>query len=132
MIPEIGNFALVLALAIALIQGIVPLAGAARGRVEWMQMARPAAEAQFMFVAFAFACLAWSFVQNDFSVTYVASNSNSSLPLQYRLAAVWGGHEGSLLLWVLILAGWMVAVARFSSHLPLQMVARILSVMGLK
>jgi len=131
MIPEIGNFALVLALAIALIQGIVPLAGAARGRVEWMQMARPAAEAQFMFVAFAFACLAWSFVQNDFSVTYVASNSNSSLPLQYRLAAVWGGHEGSLLLWVLILAGWMVAVARFSSHLPLQMVARILSVMGL-
>jgi len=131
MIPEIGTFALVLALAVALIQGVVPMAGAARGRIEWMQMARPAAEAQCFFVAVAFACLAWSFVQNDFSVTYVASNSNSSLPLQYRLAAVWGGHEGSLLLWVLILTGWMVAVARFSAHLPLPMVARILSVMGL-
>ena len=131
MIPEIGNFALVLALAVAVIQGVVPIAGAARGRVEWMQLARPAAEAQFLFTLFAFGCLAVSFVQNDFSVAYVASNSNSSLPLQYRLAAVWGGHEGSLLLWVLILTGWMVAVARHSSHLPLPMIARILAVMGL-
>ena len=131
MIPEIGNFALVLALAIALMQVVVPLVGAARGRVTWMQLARPAAEAQFLFVLFAFFCLAWSFVQNDFSVMYVASNSNSSLPVQYRIAAVWGGHEGSLLLWVLILTGWMVAVARFSAHLPQAMVARILAVMAL-
>ncbi len=131
MIPEIGNFALVLALSVALIQGVVPMAGAARGRDEWMKLARPAAEAQFLLVLFAFGCLAVSFVQNDFSVMYVASNSNSSLPIQYRLAAVWGGHEGSLLLWVLILAGWMLAVARFSAHLPLPMIARILSVMGL-
>ena len=131
MIPEIGNFALVLALTIALIQSVVPMLGAARGRLDWMLLARPAAEAQFLFVLFAFICLSWSFANNDFSVMYVASNSNSALPVQYRLAAVWGGHEGSLLLWVLILAAWMVAVARFSDHLPQVMVARILAVMGL-
>ncbi|MBL8383318.1 MAG: heme lyase CcmF/NrfE family subunit [Burkholderiales bacterium] len=130
MIPELGNFALVLALAVALLLAVVPMAGAARGRVEWMRLARPAAEAQCVLVAFAFACLAWSFAQNDFTVTYVASNSNSSLPLHYRLAAVWGGHEGSLLLWVLILTAWTLAVARLSNHLPLPVVARILSVMG--
>ena len=130
MIPELGNFALVLALAIAVLQTVVPMAGAARGLNAWMYLARPAAHAQFLFVLFAFGCLAWSFAQNDFSVVYVASNSNSTLPIQYRLAAVWGGHEGSLLLWVLILTAWMVAVARYSDHLPLPMVARILSVMG--
>ena len=130
MIPELGNFALVLALAIAVLQTVVPMAGAARGLNAWMHLARPAAHAQFLFVLFAFGCLAWSFAQNDFSVVYVASNSNSTLPIQYRIAAVWGGHEGSLLLWVLILTAWMVAVARYSDHLPLPMVARILSVMG--
>ena len=130
MIPELGNFALVLALAIAVLQTVVPMAGAARGHKAWMHLARPAALAQFLFVLFAFGCLTWSFAQNDFSVVYVTSNSNSTLPIQYRLAAVWGGHEGSLLLWVLILAAWMVAVARYSDHLPLPMVARILSVMG--
>ena len=111
MIPEIGHFALIIALTLAL--------------------ARPAAQGQFVFVAIAFACLAWSFVGNDFSVLNVATNSNSSLPLRYRFAASWGSHEGSLLLWVLMLAIWMTAVSVFSRHLPREMVARILSVMAM-
>ena len=131
MIPELGNFALIVALCIALTQAILPLAGAARGNLAWMNVARPAAQGQFVFVAIAFACLAWSFVNNDFSVLNVASNSNSSLPWYYRFAATWGSHEGSLLLWVLMLGGWMVAVTIFSRHLPLEMVARILGVMAL-
>ena len=129
--PELGQFALALALVIALVQGIVPLAGAARGRHAWMNVARPAAQGQFVFVAVAFACLTYSFVNNDFSVAYVASNSNTALPLEYRVAAVWGGHEGSLLLWVLMLTLWMVGVTVFSRHLPEEMVARVLGVMGL-
>ncbi len=131
MIPELGNFALIVALCIALTQAILPLAGAARGNLAWMNVARPAAQGQFVFVVIAFACLAWSFVNNDFSVLNVASNSNSSLPWYYRFAATWGSHEGSLLLWVLMLGGWMVAVTIFSRHLPLEMVARILGVMAL-
>ncbi len=112
MIPEIGQFALILALLLALAQGTLPIVGAARGIPAWMALARPAAQGQFLFVAIAFACLAWSFVTNDFSVLNVASNSNSQLPLPYRIAATWGSHEGSLLLWVLMLAGWTVAVTR--------------------
>ncbi len=131
MVPELGQFALALALLIALVQGILPLAGAARGDVAWMRVARPAAQGQFVFVAFAFACLTYAFVTKDFSVQYVANNSNSELPLQYRVAAVWGGHEGSLLLWVLIMCSWMVAVTVFSRGLPEDMVARVLGVMGL-
>jgi len=131
MIPELGNFALIVALCIALTQAILPLAGAARGNLAWMNVARPAAQGQFVFVAIAFACLAWSFVNNDFSVLNVASNSNSSLPWYYRFAATWGSHEGSLLLWVLMLGVWSVAVTIFSRHLPLEMVARILGVMAL-
>jgi len=131
MVPELGQFALSLALLIAAAQGILPLAGAARGNAAWMRVARPAAQGQFVFVAFAFACLSYAFVTNDFSVQYVASNSNSELPLEYRIAAVWGGHEGSLLLWVLILCSWMVAVTVFSRRLPEDMVARVLGVMGL-
>jgi len=131
MVPELGQFALSLALLIAAAQGILPLAGAARGNAAWMRVARPAAQGQFVFVAFAFACLSYAFVTNDFSVQYVASNSNSELPLKYRIAAVWGGHEGSLLLWVLILCSWMVAVTVFSRRLPEDMVARVLGVMGL-
>jgi cytochrome c-type biogenesis protein CcmF len=96
-----------------------------------MAVARPAAVGQFAFVALAFGCLAWSFASNDFSVLNVATHSNSRLPLQYRLAATWGSHEGSLLLWVLVLTGWMVAVTLFSRHLPDAMVARVLGVMGL-
>jgi cytochrome c-type biogenesis protein CcmF len=131
MIPELGQFALVLALIIAVAQGTLPLVGAARGVASWMDLARPAAQGQFVFIAIAFACLTYVFVQNDFSVLYVASNSNSSLPLQYRIAAVWGGHEGSLLLWVLMLSLWTMAVSVFSSHLPQDIVARVLGVLGL-
>jgi cytochrome c-type biogenesis protein CcmF len=131
MIPEIGHFLLWLGLGAALILGTVPLAGAQMARQDWMQIARPAAYVLFMLVVLAFACLVTSFVRHDFSVLYVASNSNTALPLQYRIAGVWGGHEGSLLLWVLMLCGWMIAVARFSRHLPQPVLARILSVMGL-
>ena len=131
MIPELGHFALIVALCIALTQAIFPLAGAARGNLAWMSLARPAAQGQFVFVAIAFSCLAYSFVSNDFSVLNVAANSNSSLPWFYRFAATWGSHEGSLLLWVLMLAVWMLAVSVFSRHLPLEMVARILGVMAL-
>lgn len=130
MIPELGQLALLLALAVALVQGTLPLAGAARGRADWMALARPAAQAQFMLVATAFASLTACFVQNDFSVLYVASHSNTALPLAYRVAGVWGGHEGSLLLWLAMLALWTLAVATFSRHLPAPLVARILAVMG--
>ncbi|HWH46224.1 MAG TPA: heme lyase CcmF/NrfE family subunit [Burkholderiales bacterium] len=131
MIPELGQFALIVALCIALAQAVLPIAGAARGDVAWMNVARPAAQGQFVFIAIAFGCLAWSFVNNDFSVLNVVNNSNSSLPWYYRFAATWGSHEGSLLLWVLMLTGWMLAVTLFSRHLPLEMVSRILGVMAL-
>ena len=131
MIPEIGHFLLWLALGVASILGVVPMMGAARWRDDWMAIARPATYVLFVLVLGAFVCLTASFVLHDFSVLYVASNSNSALPLQYRIAGVWGGHEGSLLLWVQMLAVWMVAVAAFSRHLPREVLARILSVMGL-
>lgn len=131
MIPELGHFALILALLLAVIQGTVPLIGAALSVRPWMAAARPLAQGQFVFVAIAFGCLAWSFVHNDFSVLNVATNSNSRLPLHYRFAATWGSHEGSLLLWTLMLTVWMVAVTVFSRRLPEEMVARVLGVMGL-
>jgi cytochrome c-type biogenesis protein CcmF len=131
VIPELGHFALIVALAIALVQGSVPLWGAARGHAGAMALARPAAQGQFVFVLLAFGCLAWSFVHNDFSVLNVASNSNSGLPPLYRFAATWGSHEGSLLLWVLMLTGWMTAVSVFSRHLPDVLAARLLAVMAL-
>src|SRR5260370_15360100 len=131
MIPEIGQFALILALLLALTQATLPLIGAARGRRHWMAVAVPAGQAQFIFVATAFCCLAYSFITNDFSVLNVATNSNSQLPLHYRLAATWGSHEGSLLLWTFMLGLWTVAVTLFSQHLPDEMVARVLSVMGI-
>jgi cytochrome c-type biogenesis protein CcmF len=131
MIPELGHFALIVALCIACVQAVLPLVGSFRGESTWMAVARPAAAGQFVFVALAFACLAWSFVSNDFSVLNVASNSNSRLPVHYRFAATWGSHEGSLLLWVLMLTVWMSAVSAFSRHLPREMVARILSVMAM-
>jgi cytochrome c-type biogenesis protein CcmF len=131
MIPEIGQIALLIALAVALVLGTLPIVGAARGRTDWMALARPAARAHALLVAVAFFCLVSSFVRNDFSVLYVASNSNSSLPLPYRIAGVWGGHEGSLLLWLAMLAGWMLAVAQWSRRLPEPFVARVLGIMGL-
>ena len=130
MIPELGQFALVLALCLAVVQCALPIAGAARGNAAWMAVARPSAHGQFVFVAIAFGCLAWSFVNNDFSVLNVATNSNSQLPLHYRIAATWGSHEGSLLLWVLVLNLWTVAVTVFSRHLPTDVVARVVGVMG--
>ncbi|MEO0422166.1 MAG: heme lyase CcmF/NrfE family subunit [Pseudomonadota bacterium] len=131
MIPELGHFALVLALALALIQALMGLAGGQSGRAEWIAAVRPAAYGQFAFVALAFAALTWSFVQNDFTVHYVASNSNTALPVPYRIAAVWGAHEGSLLFWILVLSIWTVAVAIFSNRLPAAYAARVLGVLGL-
>jgi cytochrome c-type biogenesis protein CcmF len=131
MIPELGHFALILALLLAAVQGSLSLAGAHRGVREWMAVARPAAQGQFVFVLFAWLCLVWSFVHNDFSVINVAQNSNSLLPTPYKIAASWGSHEGSLLLWVLMLSGWGVAVAVLSRHLPEELAARVLGVMGL-
>ncbi len=131
MVPEIGQFALILALLLALTQATLPLLGAARGNSRWIAVAAPAGQAQFIFVAIAFFCLAYCFITNDFSVLNVATNSNSRLPLQYRLAATWGSHEGSLLLWSLMLGLWTVAVSLFSRHLPEDMVARVISVMGI-
>jgi cytochrome c-type biogenesis protein CcmF len=131
MIPELGNFALMLALCLAVVQGIFPIAGAFKGNDRWMALARPAAVGQALFVSIGFACLVYAFVTNDFSLTYVASNSNSKLPVYYRVAGTWGGHEGSLLLWIEMLVLWMVAVAAFSRQLPQDTVARVLGVMGL-
>ena len=107
MIPELGHFALWLALGVAIILGVLPLLGAARDRGDWMAIARPAVYCLGGLVFLAFVCLLWSFIAHDFSVLYVASNSNSKLPIQYRIAGVWGGHEGSLLLWVMMLCVWI-------------------------
>ena len=131
MIPEIGHFALIVALLVALVQGIVPMLGAARRDGTLMAVAVPAARAQFALVAIAFGCLAYSFVTSDFSVENVAMHSNSQLPAHYRFAATWGSHEGSLLLWSLMLAGWGAAVTFFSRNLPQTLRARVLAVMGL-
>ncbi|HMH17200.1 MAG TPA: heme lyase CcmF/NrfE family subunit [Burkholderiales bacterium] len=131
MIPEIGQLALALALCLALCQAMLGLVGAARGNSAWMGAVRSAARGQFAFVAIAFGCLTYAFVANDFTVAYVASNSNSALPLAYRVSAVWGGHEGSMLLWMLMLGVWTSGVTLFSRQLPDDMVARVLGVMGL-
>jgi len=131
MLPEFGHFALILALVLATLLAIVPLAGTFTNRPLLQAFARPLAAGQFVFVAVAFAALTAAFLQDDFSVAYVASNSNSLLPWYYKFSAVWGGHEGSLLLWMLMLAGWTLAVALFSRRLPPEMVAQVLSVLGL-
>jgi cytochrome c-type biogenesis protein CcmF len=131
MTPELGHLALILALLVALTQGVLPIVGAQRGNAAWIALARPAAQTQFVLVAFAFGCLTSAFLANDFSVAYVAQHSNSKLPTVYRAAAVWGGHEGSLLLWLLMLNGWTLAVSFFSRQLPQSMVARVIGVLGL-
>jgi cytochrome c-type biogenesis protein CcmF len=130
MIPELGQLCMIIAFCIALAQSFFPLVGAHIDRQTWMAVARPAAAGQFVFIALAFAFLAYSFITNDFSVLVVASNSNSELPIVYRFAAVWGGHEGSLLLWVLLLACWTLAVVVSSRHLPVDLTSRIIGVMG--
>ncbi len=130
LLPEFGQVALILALLIAALQTLLPLIGAQRGLAPWMAVARPAAWAQLVLVGLAFAILTAGFVTQDFSLRYVAENSNSLLPMMYRYSAVWGAHEGSLLLWTLILALWTAAVAAFSRRLPEPVVARVLGTMG--
>ena len=131
MIPEFGHVALIIAFCLAVALAVIPLWGAAKRDVSAMNMAPPLAVSVTLFVAIAFSLLTTSFLSDDFSVAVVAANSNSLLPPIFKFSAVWGNHEGSLLLWVLILSGWMTAVAFFSRGLPLIMVARVLSVMGL-
>ncbi len=131
MIPEIGHYALVLALAVALVQATVPLIGAARNDAPLMEMARSAALTQFGFVALAFACLTQAYIVGDFSVRNVAENSNSAIPFLYKLTGVWGNHEGSMLLWILILALFGAAVAAFGRNLPPTLRARVLAVQAM-
>ncbi len=131
MIYELGHAALILALAMALAQSVLPLVGAHTGNAAWMGLARPSARGQFLFLAIAYGCLTHAFVTNDFSVALAANHSNSTLPLIYRVTAVWGNHEGSILLWALILSLWTLAVSIFSKQLDEQTVARVLGVMGL-
>ncbi len=131
MIPEIGQITLVGALMVALLMGILPLIGASTGNQRLMKVAQTGAMAQFLLIATGFAALTWAFVTQDFSVEYVARNSNYQLPMEYRFSAVWGSHEGSLLLWELILCLWTFAVAMFSKNLPDDFRARTLAVLGL-
>ena len=131
MIPELGQIALLLALAMAVVLSTFPLLGASKGVTMWMAIAKPAARIQWLAMTTAFVCLMISFIENDFSVAYVTQNSNSHLPLVYRISAVWGGHEGSLLLWAWTLSTWTLAVSIFSRSIPLNMIARVLGVMGL-
>ena len=130
MIPEFGHFALIIALCLALVLTVVPLWGAWRHNVAAMALAPSLAIGMLVFVGISFIVLCVAFLQDDFSVKVVASNSNSLLPPIYKFSAVWGNHEGSLLLWALILAFWTAAVAIFSRQLPLVVLARVLSVMG--
>lgn len=130
LVPELGHFALVLALCICIVLFVLPMVGAYTGNQLLMHSSRSFAAGFFIFVAIAFYCLSYSFAHDDFSVKYVANNSNTLLPYYYKLCAVWGGHEGSLLLWVLMLSGWTFAVSIFSKSLPLDMQARVLSLLG--
>jgi len=130
MIAELGHFSLILVLCICIIQSFLSLVGAQMGIRSWIAMSRPAAIGQFVFMALSFGCLVTAFILNDFSVQYVAMQSNSHLPLQYRISGVWGGHEGSMLLWVMMLSAWTLSVVFFSRNLPDDMAARVIGVMG--
>jgi cytochrome c-type biogenesis protein CcmF len=131
MIPELGQLALALALCLALVQGTLPLAGAALGRADWMALARPAAAGQFVFVMLAFFTLVYAFLNDDFTVLFVAQHSNSALPVFYKATAAWGGHEGSMLLWIAVLAIWTMAVAAGSRAQPQEFASRVLGVLGI-
>jgi len=131
VIAEIGHFALILALLVALVQGTLPVLGAWRGNDAWVALARPASAMFFVLVAIAFGCLTEAFVVSDFSVATVASNSHSAKPMLYKVTGVWGNHEGSLLLWILILSAFSFLVAQFGGNLPPGLRARVLSVLGL-
>ncbi len=131
MLNELGHFALVLALGVALIQALIPLIGAQKGWVGWMAIAEPAASAQFLLIAFSFGALTWAFITSDFSLQLVFANSHTDKPMLYKISGVWGNHEGSMLLWVLILAGFGATAAWFGAALPARLRARVLSVQGL-
>ncbi len=131
MIPELGHFALIIAFAISIVQSIVPLIGAAKNDAALISMARPAALVQLLFVGLAYAALTHAFIVHDFSVLYVSQHSNMVQPLMYRISGVWGSHEGSLLLWTLILSLWTIAVAVYSRNLPEILMARVLAVMAM-
>ena len=130
MMPEVGNGLLCLALGVALLLSVYPLWGAARGDRRMMASSRVFAVLLFILIMGAFMVLINAFITNDFTLSYVASNANTQLPVRYRVAAAWGAHEGSLLLWVLLMSGWTVAVALRSRRMPLDIVARALAVMG--
>ncbi|WP_372738530.1 heme lyase CcmF/NrfE family subunit [Neptunomonas sp.] len=131
MIPELGQYSLILALSLSVLLSVVPLVGSYTGNQLWMSYARPLAKSLFLFLLISMLCLGYAFMTDDFSVAYVAGNSNTALPVYYKFSAIWGGHEGSLLLWVFILSAWTYAVAVKSKELPLDIVARVLSVMGM-
>ena len=131
MIPELGHFALMLSLVICLVQGVLPLAGTFLKIRSWVDLARPAAVANALFLTIAFGILAWCFLTSDFTVLNVANNSNSLLPWYYKLAATWGSHEGSILFWVVCLSWWTCAVAFSARSIPEITQARVISVLGL-
>jgi cytochrome c-type biogenesis protein CcmF len=131
MIPEIGQFAMILALLLAVAQSFFGIAGPWRGNARWIQAVYPAVAGQFVMLALAFGCLVWSLVHNDFTVKLVAGHSNSALPVYFRVAAAWGNHEGSLLFWVFVLSVWTLTVAAFANSLPRPFVARVLGVLGI-
>lgn len=131
MLPELGHFSLIIGLAFSLLLALVPMIGTYFHQVVLMKMAKPFACGQFVFIFISFLVLGYGFLQDDFSVQYIANHSNTLLPIQYKISAIWGGHEGSLLLWALILSGWTLAVVLFSKSLPLVVYARVLSVMGM-
>ena len=131
MIPELGHFALILALVLSLVQAVVPLVGARRNSMALMAVGRPAAQGQFFFILFSYVCLTWAFITSDFSVQLAASNSHAETPVMYKITGVWGNHEGSLLLWAMSLSLWTVAVTVFSRHLPDAVLARVLGVLGM-
>ncbi len=131
MLPELGQFSLILAFCLSIILGTLPLIGAHRNNVLWMSLARPLSAGVFVFLGISIVILTYAFASDDFSVQFVALHSNSALPLQYKLTAVWGGHEGSFLLWTFMLAGWMLVVAIFSKSMPIDFVARVLGVLGI-
>src|SRR5690554_4294351 len=130
MVPELGHLALLLELVLSAALFVLPLLGAWRGNLPLMLAGRSLASGVFLLVLLAFACLWWAFVKDDFTVAYVANHSNSLMPVYYKISAIWGGHEGSLLLWILMLSGWTFAVVLFSRSLPVDMQARVLSVLG--
>ncbi len=131
MIPELGQFSLILAFCLSILLGSVPLVGAAKGNQLWMSLARPLTAGVFVFLSISILILAYAFVTDDFSVQFVAQHSNTLLPARYKMTAVWGGHEGSFLLWTFMLGGWMLAVSIFSKSMPIDFVARVLGVLGI-